>query len=67
MNDLITNKMTLSVMEVASILQISRGMAYQLVKRKDFPKLRIGKRIIIPRDGLIDWLKEQTEGEKNDF
>ena len=39
--------LTLKVTEVASMLKISRGMAYQLTRRRDFPKLRIGKRIII--------------------
>ena len=50
----------LSVPEVADVLGISRAGAYELVKEKGFPALTIGNRIIVPKDKLIAWIKENT-------
>lgn len=50
----------LSVMEVASLLGVSRSSAYELVREKDFPSLTIGSRIIVPRDKLIAWIEEKS-------
>ena len=53
--------MFLTVMDVADLLGISRASAYELVREKAFPKLKIvAGRIIIPRDRLLEWLDEQT-------
>ena len=49
----------LSVPEVADVLGISRAGAYELGRRKDFPALKIGSRIVIPKDKLIRWIDEQ--------
>lgn len=54
----------LSVPELTDVLGISRASAYELVKRKDFPALHIGNRIVIPKDNLIAWIKCNTGGEK---
>ena len=35
--------------ELASILGISRNKAYELVNRADFPKYRVGRKIIISK------------------
>ena len=53
-------KTTLSVQELASSLGISLPVAYELVKRPDFPSLRIGARILVPVDSFQDWLNRQT-------
>lgn len=55
-----TRKMGLSVQDMADQLGISRPIAYQIVGRSDFPKVRIGRRIIIPRHGLEDWLRREA-------
>jgi excisionase family DNA binding protein len=53
---------TLSVEDVASYLGISRVGAYNLCHSKGFPSMRIGKRILIPRDHFFAWLdKRQKE------
>ncbi|MBQ3704058.1 MAG: helix-turn-helix domain-containing protein [Oscillospiraceae bacterium] len=44
---------------IAAYLNISRGNAYTLLHREDFPALRIGKRMIAPRDKFIAWLDQQ--------
>ena len=52
---------TLSVEEMAGFLGISRVGAYNLAHRKGFPSVRIGKRILIPRDSFLHWLNELSE------
>ncbi len=49
-------KTMLSVEEAGEMLGISRQLAYQLARRDDFPCLRIGRRMLIPRSKLIEWV-----------
>ena len=42
----------LSVPEMATALGISRAGAYELARSEGFPALRIGTRIVIPKDEL---------------
>lgn len=53
--------LTLSVPEVAAVLGISRAGSYELVHSASFPKVKIGKRILVPKDKLIEWLDAQVE------
>ena len=53
--------LTLSVPEVAAVLGISRAGAYELVHSASCPKVKIGKRILVPKDKLIEWLDAQVE------
>ena len=47
----------LSVPEMAAALGISRAGAYELARSEGFPALRIGTRIVIPKDELREWIK----------
>jgi excisionase family DNA binding protein len=51
---------TLSANQVAQVLGISRANAYVLLHSKDFPTIRIGKRMIVPKDKFLKWLDNQT-------
>ncbi len=42
-----------SVPEVAAVLGISRAGAYELARRDDFPALKIGSRIVVPKEKFI--------------
>ena len=53
----------LSVPEVAAVLGISRAGAYELIHSVSFPKIKIGKGIVVPRDKLIEWIDAQVEVE----
>ncbi len=53
--------LTLSVPEVAAALGISRAGAYELVRSDSFPKIKIGNRIIVPKDKFITWMDAQVE------
>jgi excisionase family DNA binding protein len=59
-----TEKIALSVSEAAEALGVSRVTLYQYIRRQDFPSARIGRRVLIPRDKLKEWLEAQMEGTK---
>ena len=52
----------LNANQLAAALGISRAGAYQLLNMGTFPTLRIGKRLLVPRDKLIDWIEQNTGG-----
>ena len=54
--------LTLTAPEVGEVLGISRAAAYELVRSAGLPHMKIGSRILIPRDKFIRWIDEQTEG-----
>jgi excisionase family DNA binding protein len=43
---------TFTVPEAAEILGISRGAAYEAVKKKQLPAIRLGRRCLVPRRAL---------------
>lgn len=51
----------LSVPEMAAALGISRAGTYELARSEGFPALRIGNRIVIPKDKLQEWVDKQIE------
>lgn len=51
---------TMTVMQVAKALQVSRSTAYDLVHSAEFPKIKIGKRILVPRDAFQVWIEKNT-------
>lgn len=54
-----TARLTYTVDEVAYLLNLSRGIAYQYVRDGVIPAERIGRRWLIPRKRLHDWLDGQ--------
>ena len=50
----------LSALDVASVLGISRAGAYELVRSDGFPSLRIGSRIVVPKEKFIEWINANT-------
>ena len=50
----------LSVPDLTEALGISRAGAYELVKQEGFPSLHLGNRILIPKEELIAWIRENT-------
>lgn len=55
------DKITYSAPELAILLGISRSAAYNLMHRADFPSFRIGKRLLVKRDKLTEWLDAQDK------
>jgi excisionase family DNA binding protein len=52
----------LTVIDVAEVLGISRTGAYELVRQEGFPALNIGKRIVIPKEEFVRWIRNNTAG-----
>jgi excisionase family DNA binding protein len=53
-------RMTLSIEEAAVRLGISRALAYELVRRGELPRLRLGRRIVIPLKALEEFVESAT-------
>ena len=53
--------MAMSVEKMADELAIGRNVAYQLVQQPDFPSFMIGRRVLVSRKGLQDWIDEQCK------
>ncbi len=53
----------LTANELAGALGISRAGAYALIHSKGFPTLRIGKRLMVPKDKLTAWIDHSTQSE----
>ena len=47
---------------VAKTLGIAPSSAYELMHEKDFPALRIGNRIVAPKEAFIRWVEQHTGG-----
>jgi excisionase family DNA binding protein len=45
-----------SITEVARLLGISRGLAYELAKRREIPTMQLGRRLVVPRTALASLL-----------
>lgn len=52
---------TLCAEEVACVLGISRAGAYTLMHSKGFPTIKIGKRMVVPKEKLVEWMEAQTK------
>ncbi|MBQ3155238.1 MAG: helix-turn-helix domain-containing protein [Clostridia bacterium] len=56
-----SEKLTVSVEEMAKMLGISKPVAYELIKREGFPAVRISpRRIIIPLARLSEWINSDA-------
>ena len=53
--------LTLKAHEAAAVLRISKSKVYELAQSESFPAVRIGERVVIPRDKLIEWMNDQAE------
>lgn len=52
--------LTLTADQVAAVLSISRANAYTLMHSKGFPTIQIGKRMVVHRDKLIEWMNDKV-------
>lgn len=47
--------------QLAQALNISRAGAYQLMHSSSFPTVRIGKRMLVPKEHLLRWLDQKVQ------
>lgn len=61
----LSEKEYLTVSEMWQWLGISQGAAYKLTHRKDFPVLRIGSAVRIPKIPFMAWVDTHTSNPMN--
>ncbi len=49
---------------VAKVLGISISSAYELMHEANFPALRVGSRIVVPKEKFCQWVESQTGGAR---
>ena len=47
---------------VAKVLGVSISSAYELMHEASFPTLRVGSRIVVPKEKFIEWVMRGTKG-----
>ena len=52
----------LNVNLVAQVLGVSTSTAYEVMHEPGFPVLRVGSRMVVPKEQFIRWVTERTEG-----
>ncbi len=49
---------------VAKVLGIAPSSCYELMHEADFPVLKIGSRLVVPKERFMQWVEEKTGGVK---
>ncbi len=49
---------------VAKVLGVSPSSGYELMHEPDFPVLRVGSRMVVPKEKFIQWVEEHTGGAR---
>ncbi len=53
----------LSAKMIAQVLGIAPSSAYELMHESSFPVLKIGSRMVVPKDRFIEWVARNTGGD----
>ena len=52
----------MTVKQLADLLGVSDSSVYEFIQEDDFLSLRIGKRIVVPKEELRKWISAHTKG-----
>lgn len=47
---------------VAQVLGIAPSSAYELMHESNFPVLKVGSRMVVPKEKFIQWMERNTGG-----
>ena len=47
---------------VSKVLGVSSSSTYELMHTEGFPSLRIGSRMVVPKEQFIQWVSTHTQG-----
>ncbi len=47
---------------VAEVLGVSPATSYELLHESGFPSLKIGNRIVVPKEQFIQWVEQHIAG-----
>ena len=48
---------------VAQVLGIAPSSVYELMHESSFPVLKIGSRMVVPKEKFIEWVERNTGGD----
>ncbi len=54
--------MFLNAEDISEALGIAISTTYELMKQKDFPSLKIGRRYVVERENFIEWVQKNSGG-----
>ncbi len=49
---------------IGKVLGVSSTTAYELIHSEDFPSIRIGSRLVVPKEKFREWVNSQTERKR---
>lgn len=52
----------LNATTVAKVLGVSPSSGYELMHEPDFPVLKIGNRLVVPKEKFVEWVSQHTQG-----
>lgn len=52
----------LNAKTLAKVLGVSPSSGYELMHEPGFPVLRVGNRLVVPKEQFIQWVAKHTEG-----
>lgn len=52
----------LNAATVAKVLGIAPSSSYELMHEADFPTLKIGNRVVVPKEKFVGWVEQHTKG-----
>ena len=52
----------LNAATVAKVLGISPSSSYELMHEPDFPVLKVGSRLLVPKGKFVEWVSQHTQG-----
>ncbi len=52
----------LNAQTVAEVLGVSPATSYELLHERGFPSLKIGNRIVVPKEQFIQWVEQHIAG-----
>ena len=58
------DKLCYNVAAAAKALDICETEVRNLVHSEDFPAFKLGRRVLISRDGLKEWVREQAQARR---
>ena len=47
---------------IAKVLGVSPSSGYELMHEANFPILKVGNRMLVPKEKFIQWVEEHTQG-----
>ena len=53
-----------SLEELSKVLQVSRSTVYRMAAQGSIPSLRVGRRVIVPKEHLVRWIDSSVSCEK---